>query len=68
MLTRMDNGLTITGFLLDDKRSVALSFSWDAEHMSLAEAEKALDNLVGLVDKMGKEDNWTRTVGELICM
>lgn len=68
MLTRMDNGLTITGFLLDDKKSVALSFSWDAEHMSFAEAERALEGLVGLVDKMGKEENWTRTVGEIIGM
>lgn len=68
MLTRMDNGLTITGFLLDDKKSVALSFSWDAEHMSFAEAERALEGLVDLVDKMGKEENWTRTVGEIIGM
>ena len=66
MLTRMDNGLTITGFLLDDKRSVALSFSWDAEHLSLREAETALDELVALVGKMGREENWTKTIEQLI--
>ena len=68
MLTRMDSGLTITGFLADDKRSVALSFSWDAEHLSFAEAERALDDLVGLVDKMGKEENWSKSVGDLMRM
>ncbi|CAK1367273.1 unnamed protein product [Cercospora beticola] len=66
MLTRMDNGLTITGFLLDDKRSVALSFSWDAEHLSLREAETALDELVALVGKMGREENWTKKIEQLI--
>ncbi|EME42367.1 acetyl CoA synthetase-like protein [Dothistroma septosporum NZE10] len=68
MLTRMDNGLTITGFLMDDKRSVALSFSWDAEHLSFIEAERSLNELIGLVDKMGKEENWLKSVGELLRM
>lgn len=68
MLTRMDNGLTITGFLAEDKKSVALSFSWDAEHMSFKEAERTLDQLVELVDMMGREDNWSMTVGELLRM
>ena len=66
MLTRMDNGLTITGFLADDKKSVALSFSWDAEHLSFREAESALDELVALVDKMGREENWSNTVSDLL--
>ncbi|KAK5137210.1 hypothetical protein LTR08_000715 [Meristemomyces frigidus] len=68
MLTRMDNGLTITGFLADDKKSVALSFSWDAEHLSIREAERSLDQLVALVDLMGREENWSVTVGELLQM
>ncbi|KAF2173859.1 hypothetical protein M409DRAFT_48774 [Zasmidium cellare ATCC 36951] len=68
MLTRMDNGLTITGFLADDKRSVALSFSWDAEHLSFAEAERALDEVVAFVDKMGKEENWGASVADLLRM
>lgn len=58
MLTRMDNGLTITGFLCDDKRSVALSFSWDAEHLSFGEAERALVELVGFVEVLGREESW----------
>lgn len=66
MLTRMDNGLTITGFLADDKRSVALSFSWDAEHLSFGEAERSLNELVGLVGKMGREENWSLSVGDLM--
>ncbi|EGP86595.1 unnamed protein product [Zymoseptoria tritici ST99CH_1A5] len=66
MLTRMDNGLTITGFLADDKRSVVLGFSWDAEHLTMREAESALDELVGLVGRMGREENWGLTVGELL--
>ncbi|KAK5124402.1 hypothetical protein LTR85_001619 [Meristemomyces frigidus] len=68
MLTRMDNGLTITGFLADDKKSVALSFSWDAEHLSYREAEKSLDQLVELVDLMGREENWSLTVSDLLRM
>ncbi|CAK4005360.1 acyl- synthetase [Lecanosticta acicola] len=68
MLTRMDNGLTITGFLLDDKKSVALSFSWDAEHLSFKEAERTLDELVVLVDRMGREENWSETVEGLMRM
>lgn len=66
MLTRMDNGLTITGFLADDKRSVALSFTWDAEHLSMSEAERALDVLVSLIERMGDEQSWGSTVGELL--
>jgi acyl-CoA synthetase (AMP-forming)/AMP-acid ligase II len=66
MRTRMDNGLTITGFLADDKRSVVLGFSWDAEHLSMIEAESALNELVGLVGRMGKEENWGLTIGELL--
>ena len=68
MLTRMDNGLTITGFLADDKKSVALSFSWDAEHMSYREAERSLDQLAALVDLMGREENWNLNVNELLRM
>ncbi|KAH9837455.1 Acetyl CoA synthetase-like protein [Teratosphaeria destructans] len=66
MLTRMDNGLTITGFLGDDKKSVCVGFSWDAEHLSYREAEKALNELVEIVDRMGKEENWELSVGELL--
>lgn len=66
MLTRMDNGLTITGFLMDDKKSVALSFSWDAEHMSYREAEKAIEQLAEFVGVMGKEENWGVSVGDLL--
>ena len=66
MLTRMDNGLTITGFLMDDKKSVALSFAWDAEHLSFREAERSLAQLTELVDVMGKEENWGLTVAELL--
>lgn len=66
MLTRMDNGLTITGFLLDDKKSVALNFSWDAEHMSMPEAERAIGELATLVDRLGQADNWAMSVGDLL--
>ncbi|KXT10575.1 hypothetical protein AC579_9177 [Pseudocercospora musae] len=68
MLTRMDNGLTITGFLLDDKRSVALSLSWDAEHLNFSEAERALGELVSFVEMMGKEENWLKSIGEILRM
>jgi acyl-CoA synthetase (AMP-forming)/AMP-acid ligase II/acyl carrier protein len=68
MLTRMDNGLTITGFLAGDKKSVCLGFSWDAEHLSYREAEKALDQLVELVEVMGHEENWGLSVGEVMRM
>ncbi|KAK4556129.1 hypothetical protein LTR86_006826 [Recurvomyces mirabilis] len=66
MLTRMDNGLTITGFLAGDKKSVCLSFSWDAEHMSYNEAQKAMDRFAGFVEVMGKAENWDASVGELL--
>lgn len=65
MTTRMDNGLTITGFLADDKRSVALSMAWDAEHLTMIEAECAIDELVALVVAMGQEDNWHKSLVEL---
>jgi len=68
MLSRMDNGLTITGFLAGDKRSVVLGFSWDAEHLSLAEAERALERLVGLVGLLGRRENWGVLVGEVLRM
>lgn len=68
MLTRMDNGLTITGFLLDDKKSVALGFSWDAEHLSFVEAERSLGDLVRLVEIMGREENWGVSVGKVMRM
>ncbi|KAK5707122.1 NRPS protein [Elasticomyces elasticus] len=66
MLTRMDNGLTITGFLADDKKSVCVGFSWDAEHLSFREAERSLDQLVTFVERMGKEDEWAMSVGEML--
>ncbi|KAI7343868.1 hypothetical protein KC336_g22999, partial [Hortaea werneckii] len=66
MLTRMDNGLTITGFLMDDKKSVALSFAWDAEHMSYREAEKAIGQLAEFVDVLGKSESWNLSVGEIL--
>ncbi|KAI7217848.1 acetyl-CoA synthetase-like protein [Hortaea werneckii] len=66
MLTRMDNGLTITGFLMDNKKSVALSFAWDAEHMSYREAEKAIGQLAEFVDVLGKSENWNLSVGEVL--
>nr|POE93315.1 putative acyl-coa synthetase yngi [Quercus suber] len=66
MLTRMDNGLTITGFLLDDKKSVALNFSWDPEHLSIPEAERALGELVSLVTRLGQAEHWQKSVGELL--
>lgn len=68
MLTRMDNGLTITGFLADDKKSVVLSCTWDAEHLSHRQSEKALDELAAFVDAMGKEENWGLTINELLRM
>lgn len=68
MLTRMDNGLTITGFLCDDKRSVALSFSWDAEHLNFGEAERALGELVGFVEVLGREESWGVCVEGLLRM
>jgi len=66
MLTRMDNGLTITGFLADDKKSVALSFTWDAEHMTTGEANIAIDCLAGLVRELCRADNWTKSVREVM--
>ncbi|KAF2863017.1 acetyl-CoA synthetase-like protein [Piedraia hortae CBS 480.64] len=66
MLTRMDNGLTITGFLAEDKKSVCLSLSWDAEHLSIGEARRALDMLAQLVEFMGQETNWQCTVGQVL--
>ncbi|KAK0799541.1 NRPS [Friedmanniomyces endolithicus] len=66
MLTRMDNGLTITGFLGADKRSVCVGFSWDAEHLSLREGERALEMLVGFVERMGREGEWGVSVGEML--
>ncbi|KAK3068439.1 hypothetical protein LTR53_013979 [Teratosphaeriaceae sp. CCFEE 6253] len=66
MLTRMDNGLTITGFLAGDKRSVCLGFSWDAEHLSFGEAEASLGKLVRLVEGMGREAGWGGSVGEMM--
>jgi acyl-CoA synthetase (AMP-forming)/AMP-acid ligase II/acyl carrier protein len=68
MLTRMDNGLTITGFLADDKKSVALSFTWDAEHMTTGEANIAIDCLAGLVKELCRADNWTKSVREVMGM
>lgn len=65
MLSRMDNGLTITGFLADDKCSVALSLSWDAEHMTEIEAESAIEDLVSFVELMGKEENWLKPIKEV---
>jgi acyl-CoA synthetase (AMP-forming)/AMP-acid ligase II/acyl carrier protein len=66
MLTRMDNGLTITGFLADDKKSVALSFTWDAEHMTTGEANIAIDCLAGLVKELCKAENWDKSVREIM--
>lgn len=66
MLTRMDNGLTITGFVADDKKSVALSFTWDAEHMTLGEANIAIDNLAGLVKELCRAENWDKSVREIM--
>nr|OQO31759.1 hypothetical protein B0A51_00661 [Rachicladosporium sp. CCFEE 5018] len=66
MLTRMDNGLTITGFLAEDKKSVALSFTWDAEHLTVGEAEAAIRKLAKLVGEMGKRESWERSVGEVL--
>lgn len=66
MLTRMDNGLTITGFLADDKKSVALSFTWDAEHMTTGEANIAIDCLAGLVEELCKAENWVKSVREIM--
>ncbi|KAL1311473.1 hypothetical protein AAFC00_004416 [Neodothiora populina] len=66
MVTRMDNGLTITGFLADDKRSVALDFRWDAEHLTMTEAEEAIDTLAKLIEEMGKEENWMRSLKDII--
>ncbi|GAB7365068.1 hypothetical protein MBLNU230_g5849t1 [Neophaeotheca triangularis] len=66
MLTRMDNGLTITGFLADDKKSVALSFTWDAEHLTLEEAEAGIGELKGLCEELGRREGWGRRVGELV--
>ena len=68
MLSRMDNGLTITGFLADDKKSVVLGFSWDAEHLSLGEASAALDQLSRFVEFMGQSSNWTVSCDELLRM
>lgn len=66
LLTRMDNGLTIKGFLMDDKKSVALEMNWDAEHLSMAEAQRALNDLAWFVDRLGRQSWWTKTVGELV--
>ncbi|KAK0881591.1 hypothetical protein LTR87_004548 [Friedmanniomyces endolithicus] len=66
MLTRMDNGLTITGFLGADKKSVCVGFTWDAEHLSLREGERALEMLVGFVERMGREGEWGVSVGEML--
>lgn len=66
MLTRMDNGLTVTGFVLDDRRTVALSFTWDAEHLTEAEATEALDDLVMIVERIGCAENWDKTIFEVI--
>lgn len=68
MLTRMDNGLTVTGFLADDKRSVALAFTWDAEHLTLREANAALDDLARFVENMGRSANWERSVMDVMNM
>ncbi|KAK5115579.1 hypothetical protein LTR62_001238 [Meristemomyces frigidus] len=66
MLTRMDNGLTITGFLGGDKKSVVVSFSWDAEHLGYGEAVRAVERLGGLVGRLGEVANWGVTVGEVM--
>lgn len=66
MVTRMDNGLTITGFLADDKKSVALSFAWDAEHLTFGEAEAAIDRLASYVGEMGKQANWEKSVRDVL--
>ncbi|KAF2718485.1 acetyl-CoA synthetase-like protein [Polychaeton citri CBS 116435] len=68
LLSRMDNGLTVTGFLLDDKKSVALSFTWDAEHLTAGEAEAAMNTLARLVEHMGKAENWDSTVGHILSL
>jgi hypothetical protein len=66
MVSRMDNGLTILGFLAEDKRSVVLSFSWDAEHLTLKEAQAALELLCTLVETMGMRECWEMSVDDLI--
>jgi hypothetical protein len=66
MLTRMDNGLTITGFLAGDKRSVCVGFAWDAEHLSYGEAKRAMERFETFVEMMGKEEVWGWSVQELL--
>ena len=56
----------ITGFVADDKKSVALSFTWDAEHMTLGEANIAIDNLAGLVKELCRAENWDKSVREIM--
>jgi len=68
MLPRMDNGATLSGFLGPDRKHLALGFMWDAEHLSYREAEEAIDLVVRLVEAMGKEENWSLTVGDILRM
>ncbi|QIW99655.1 hypothetical protein AMS68_005173 [Peltaster fructicola] len=68
LLTRMDNGLTIGGFLADDKCSVVISLTWDAEHLTYEEAELALHDLTELIVAMGDSANWNKTVDEMMAL
>lgn len=66
--SRMDNGLTVTGFLAEDKKTVCLSMAWDPEHLSISEANHALELLARLVETMGKAENWGLTVAGLLAL
>lgn len=66
MLSRMDNGLTVTGFLDNKKTSVSLGFTWDAEHLTYEEAGDALALLARMVGAMCRKESWKLTMRDVM--